>query len=91
MPEMFFLPLAALPLRGVPAALAASLAAFFSFFARFLFLMSSGVCIVLKIIVTSLADVLPLAMPTLVGKSRRSLHPRRDSGTATDQEVPQTW
>lgn len=50
-PEAFFFPFEALPLRGVPAALAASLAAFFSFFARFLFLMSSGVCGVLDMIV----------------------------------------
>lgn len=42
-PEMAFLPFAGLPLRGTPAAFAAALAAFFSFLARFLLRMSSGV------------------------------------------------
>ena len=42
-PEMAFLDFEVLPLGGAPAARAASLAAFFSFLARFLLRMSSGV------------------------------------------------
>jgi len=42
-PEMAFLDFEGLPLRGAPAARAANLAAFFSFLARFLLRMSSGV------------------------------------------------